>query len=169
MKEISLTQGYFTQVDDKDYDFLMSWNWHAKINVRADGSVCVYARRKGRKFEGEVGGSVHYMHHTLIGHPELGFETDHKDGNALNNQRYNIHNVTKRQNQQNRSGSNPSSQYPGVSWDKYVEKWQVRIQIDEKRKNLGHFDDEFEAAQAYKAVLESIGEIFAEGSIGSYL
>ena len=41
------------------------------------------------------------------------------------------------------------SKFVGVSWYKQIKKWQVKIRIDGKSKNLGYFDDEKEAACKY--------------------
>ena len=37
----------------------------------------------------------------------------------------------------------------GVTWNKNKQKWQARITSGGKRRNLGVFDDEGEAARAY--------------------
>ena len=41
------------------------------------------------------------------------------------------------------------SKYRGVSWDKSLNKWRVRIMVNGKRISLGVYDDEKEAAKAY--------------------
>lgn len=49
-----------------------------------------------------------------------------------------------------------SSKYKGVCWHKHHKKWTAKIQINGKRKHLGYFEDEREAAQEYiKACQES--------------
>ena len=49
------------------------------------------------------------------------------------------------------SSSSPSirSKFVGVSWNKERKKWEVSIQIDGKKKTLGYFHDEKEAACKY--------------------
>lgn len=51
---------------------------------------------------------------------------------------------------------NKSSKYKGVSWDKSRKKWQVSININNKKTYfIGRFQDELEAADAYiKAINE---------------
>lgn len=154
MREIPLTQGQTALVDDEDYEYLTQFYWCANRNKNT-----FYAVRSIRLVNGKR--ETVYMHHDTIGRPPTGLETDHKDGNGLNNQRYNIHHVTSRQNGQNKryhNGNKPSSQYPGVSWHKDRKKWRARIQIDGKIKHLGYFKEELEAAQAYKNAVEEIGE-----------
>ncbi len=49
-------------------------------------------------------------------------------------------------------GPTKSSKYKGVGWKKEKEKWQVIICVPgEKRKHLGYFEDEADAARAYDA------------------
>ena len=44
---------------------------------------------------------------------------------------------------------NRPSKYVGVSWKKRDKKWEVAIRIDGKRKGLGFYHDEKEAARIY--------------------
>ena len=44
-----------------------------------------------------------------------------------------------------------SSRFRGVCWYERDKKWQVRIGVDGKQKNIGRFVDEVEAAHAYDA------------------
>ena len=41
------------------------------------------------------------------------------------------------------------TEYVGVSWSKQHQRWRVRIQIADKRKFLGLFDSDYEAAMKY--------------------
>lgn len=93
MKEIPLTKGYKTIVDDEDYDFLMRWRWHAVI------AHSVYAERCERPRGGKI---KHIMMHRVINNTPDGMETDHINGNGLDNRRSNLRSVTKNQNQWNR-------------------------------------------------------------------
>ena len=84
--------------------------------------------------------------------------TDHIDGNPLNNQRDNLRICSSRENNQNHrhksATRNYSSKYPGVYWHKRAEKWMAYIKINKKRKHLGLFLIEEEAAKAYQNVCE---------------
>jgi hypothetical protein len=71
MKEICLTKGKNTIVDDKDYEWLNQWNWY----YGADG----YAVRNDKNLKRL------FMHRVIIQTP-IGMYTDHIDGNRLNNQ-----------------------------------------------------------------------------------
>lgn len=43
------------------------------------------------------------------------------------------------------------SRFAGVTWDKAKRKWRARITVDGKRRCLGRYAAELEAAQAYDA------------------
>jgi hypothetical protein len=44
---------------------------------------------------------------------------------------------------------NHSSEFLGVNWDKQYKKWRASIVVDGRKKILGYFDDEREAARLY--------------------
>jgi len=150
MKQIQLTQGKTAKVDDCDFDRLNQVKWYA-LKVKNT----FYAARKltidGKK-------NTILMHHIVIGFPPKGLETDHKDGSGLNNQKENLRHITHRQNLQNLKHVKKSSEYPGVYWDKSRKKWNARIKINGKSKNLGRFTTELAAFAAYKKAVNELGE-----------
>ena len=76
--------------------------------------------------------------------------TDHRNGNGLDNRRANLRICTLSENRMSsRKREGCSSQYKGIAWDKYRQKWQAYINVDGKRQHLGRFEDEREAARAY--------------------
>ena len=150
MKEISLSQGEAVLVDDEDFEWLMQWKWYAFKCCNTFYAV----RNKSIKYDGKRG--LVYMHIAILGKKD-GFEVDHKDGNGLNCQRYNLRHATKRQNQQNQHIKR-TSQYPGVHWHKPLAKWMGAIKISGKKKNLGCYVTELEAFTAYRQAVESLGE-----------
>jgi len=79
-----------------------------------------------------------------------------KDDNRIEN----LRDVTNSQNHMNRSiQTGRTSQYKGVSWHKRDQKWMAQIKINGKKKYLGYFTIEEDAAKAYdKAALEHFGE-----------
>lgn len=152
MKKIQLTQRQFALVDDKDFERLNKFKWFA-----FKAKKHFYAVRRPY-IDNDKGRKRIWMHHEVIGKPSKGFEIDHKNGKSLDNQQHNLRFVTRRQNQQNRKNQHSSSRYPGVCWDNEKIKWMAQIQINGKNKYLGRFIDEFNAFQAYKQVVKSLGE-----------
>ena len=150
MKEIGLTQNQVALVDDDLYEELNQAKWYA-LKVKN----VFYAARKlstnGKK-------NTILMHWEVIGKPQKGFEVDHRNGCGTDNQRENLRHVTHRQNLQNLKHVKKSSKYSGVYWDKSRNKWNARIKIKGKTKNLGRFTNEAEAFGAYSQAVEKLGE-----------
>lgn len=151
MKQIVLTRGKYTLVDDEDYEYLSQWKWHAD-----KGTKTFYARRNSLSANGKR--HIIKMHHEIIGKPPKGFEVDHRNGNGLWNLKNNLRFVTHRQNGQNRKNEKSSSKFPGVCWDKNRQKWMARIETKGITQYLGRFINEFEAFEVYRQAIESIGE-----------
>lgn len=68
---------------------------------------------------------------------------DHINGVKDDNRISNLRSVTYQQNQHNRTTAK------GYSWYKRDNKWQAHIRLNGKLKNLGKFNTEEEARQAY--------------------
>ena len=95
------------------------------------------------------------MHALITGFPE----TDHVNGNSLDNRRVNLREATRSQNNWNRGKQLGSSRFKGITWDKRDKNWKAQIQVNYKRISIGRFTDEIEAAKAYdKAAMEHFGE-----------
>jgi len=125
-------------VDDEDYDMLNKYKWHTKQSHNT-----LYAVRKPRNSYSR------FMHRTIIDVPE-GMETDHIDGNGLNNQKKNLRIVTHRENGQNRHQiKEKTSRFTGVDWYKSRGKWRAQIRIRGRPKHLGYFVCEEDARMAY--------------------
>jgi len=75
---------------------------------------------------------------------------DHKDRDPANNRISNLRECTPRENGQNSTKCWGSSKYRGVYWNKRANKWQAQIRVNKKRIYLGIFDDELDAANAYR-------------------
>ena len=153
MKEIILTQSQIALVDDDQYEFLIQWKWYAD---KPKTGYTFYAYRNSPTINGKRHRIA--MHHEVIGKPPKGFVNDHRNGRGLDNQRHNLRHVTRRQNLQNLKNIKKSSRYPGVCWDKTRKKWNTKITINGKTKNLGLFVNELQAFNAYKQAVENLGE-----------
>lgn len=83
---------------------------------------------------------------------------DHINGDRLDNRRENLRICTPSQQACNQAAYG-FSHYKGVSWCKRLKRWEVQICVLGKRKGLGTYADEKEAAKAYdKAARELHGE-----------
>jgi len=154
MKTIPLTQGYVALVDDEDFERLSKFKWNVAV-TKCTYRVKIYAKRK-EKVLGKY--TTIRMHRFILG---CSGHVDHKDGDGLNNQRGNLRPATRMQNGANRKKSTAecSSRWKGVCWRKDLQKWNAYIYFNKQRRHLGHFADEFDAAQAYNfAALELFGE-----------
>ena len=140
MKEIPLTKGLFALVDDEDFDRLNQWNWRAKKSRKT-----FYA---DRHFEKDGRRTYVHMHRLIVDAP-LELEVDHKDGNGLNNQRYNLRICTQKQNRRNISvQKNNRLGYKGVHQESKG-SFSARITVDKKLMWLGSYKNPIDAAKAY--------------------
>jgi len=141
MKEIPLTKGYVALVDDEDYPYLSQFKWCAKVEKYG----YVSAVRKAKMVSGKS--RLLYMHRVIMDAP-LGIDVDHRDGCALNNQRFNLRVCSRMENARNRGKSkNNTSGFCGVS--KHGSGFQAMIGVNRKRIHLGTYPTPEEAAQAY--------------------
>ena len=131
-----------------------------------DGKLFWKINRTNRVHIGDEAGFIHpngYKHirinnknhrtHRLIFLYHYGYLPqflDHIDQDKLNNKIKNLREVTRVQNGMNRkSYKNTSSKYKGVSWNKQNQRWVSYITINKKRKHLGSFINETDAAKTY--------------------
>ena len=141
MKEIPLTQGKVALVDDEDYPKLSVYKWHATPSRSGDVAYAASWSASGCK-------KLVLMHRIILGTPP-GMDTDHINGDGLDNRRENLRITTHRKNGQNMHISK-SSRFPGVNLDKMTGKWRSQIQVRGKRHTLGRFSNELEAATVYR-------------------
>jgi hypothetical protein len=143
MKEIKLTQGYVTLVDDDDFEYLNQFKWHVAI-VRNKYIYAIKVIKKDGKYK-----RIKLTNFLL--NPPDGYVVDHKDRNTLNNTRENLRICLPKENGRNISKTlkNTTSIYKGVVYHKGNKSWEARIKIDGKRIYLGNFKNEEDAAMAY--------------------
>lgn len=145
MAEIILTQGRVALVDDSDFEWLSQWKWH----VFKGCSGHVYAARNGPP--DNTGRRAHIFMHRVLVEPPAGLIVDHINGNGLDNQRANLRVADTTRNMWNRAPNRSgSSTHKGVYWHKQHSKWVAAIQVEKKRRHLGLFQSEAEAAAAYR-------------------
>lgn len=155
MKEIPLTHGYITIVDDEDYEYLSQFKWWAMKK----GNY-IYAERSN--YCNKTKKSNHMkMHREIMKVTDKSILVDHIDRNPLNNQKSNLRLCNKQQNAANsKKRKGGSSKYRGVSlcWDR-KNRYIARLYYKGRNYHLGRFKTEIEAAKAYnEKALELYGE-----------
>lgn len=96
--------------------------------------------------------AIHFLDHTPCG---WNLVVNHKDFNRTNNNVDNLEIVTNRENS-NKKHISSSSEYVGVYWNKKNNKWKAQIQVNNRRKHLGSFINEYDAYLAYENKLKTI-------------
>lgn len=155
MKEIVLSKGIVAFVDDEDFESLNKFKWH----TRKKGKM-FYAIRNTSRAGNKMAKTV-WMHKELLKVPE-DMDIEHKNRNGLDNQKNNLRQCTKAQNQWNTTeNENNTSGFKGCYFDKRDGMWFSSIQINGVRKYLGRFKTVEESAKAYDdAAFESHGEFY---------
>lgn len=144
MKLIPLSKGYFTYVDDNQYDYLMQWKWCAHNN----GKNQVYATTNIVDENGNK--KTVRMHRILLGLNSRKEHADHINGNTLLNTMSNLRKSTVAQNGWNKGKQkNNTSGYKGVFWLKQNNAWKACIRANKKIINIGLFKTKEEAAVCY--------------------
>lgn len=148
-KRIPMGKGLEAIVDELDYPMLCRFKWHSHAGYAYTGSRRVIEGRKPPAA----------MHRMILEVPD-GMFVDHINGIPHDNRRENLRVVEHQENMFNMACHKDStSTFKGVYWDKARSKWGATICKDGKRKGIGRYDSEVEAALAYnKKAIELFGE-----------
>jgi len=136
---IALTRGAHALVDVDDFDRVTEAGpWHVVDKVSRGTQ---YAR----------GGSADvYLHHFVLGASSVSGETDHINGNGLDNRKRNLRTTDASLNHANMWPQvGRTSVFKGVCFDNDRKKWTAKITVNYETVNLGRFDRESDAAIAY--------------------
>jgi len=143
MKYIHLTKGQNAMVDDQDYEYINQWKWLCSSHGYAVRVEYLGGGRKNTKRQ------TIKMHRLIMDTP-IDMETDHINGDRLDNRKENLRIVTRTENQHNRKlNSNNTSGYKGVHLYKPTNRWVARITVNSRLLLLGYFEEIKEAALAY--------------------
>lgn len=149
MRTIPLTQGRVAIVDD-DYERFGSHRWRWLPANKGKGGTG-YAVRSATT-DGQR--RIIYMHREIVAAPP-GLLVDHRDFNALNNQRANLRVCTRSESAAHRKGWS-GHRYKGVL-HRRAGRWEVRV----GNQYIGVFPTEEAAACAYDAVARELWGEFA--------
>jgi hypothetical protein len=144
--------GYTVLIDEADLELVGGYRWRAMKSK--SGKVYAYT---------VVGGKTVGLHRLILG-TDSGLDTDHRDGNPLNNRRSNLRPATHSQNMANKAAHrNNRSGLKGVYRAPMGKgggrPWRAAIQAKKRRHFLGTFTTAEQAARAYdEAAREHHGE-----------
>ncbi len=158
---VNLGEGIFALIDAADVQLVAGRTWfaHRAMTQKHYAANASNSRRPAGTPKWT------FLHNVILPSPP-GFETDHIDGDTLNNRRSNLRSATRSQNVANaRKPRRPgvaSSQYKGVVTLRGRNlKWRAGIGVRGQRIDLGCFETEEAAARAYdEAAREHFG-VFA--------
>lgn len=141
MKEIKLTRGLVTIVDDEDFEWLIQSKW------------CAYRGRCGYyavRTEYGLRQRTLRMHRVILNAPS-NVGVDHINGDSLDNRKSNLRFATAQQNQANRKHPNKNNQLGIKGVRKIGDKYGAYIKHNRKQINLGYFTLLEDADKAYRS------------------
>jgi len=138
---LELTRGYATLIDVADLERALHYRWYASrhgLRQYAYANTWVNGRR------GHLA-----LHRWLFVHDAV--NTDHRNGDTLDNRRSNLRPATVRQNRQGYRilPAGKTSRYRGVCWDKARQRWHAHIKEHRRVVAQARFATEEEAARWY--------------------
>lgn len=153
VKDIPLQNGMVALVDDEDYEKTIQRYWAVTSH---DTTLSITTNID----DGGKNRAVSLQRFIMQLNVRDGNVISFRDSNRLNFQKENlIVSDRKLVARKSRGQRNTSSKYKGVTWDKDLKKWRASIKAEGKRKHLGCFVLEDDAAKAYnKAVLIYFGD-----------
>jgi hypothetical protein len=133
MKQIPLSNGGSTTVDDEWYPVLSQWSWSRSVKGYAQRSV-------------KPGFSI--MMHQIVAMTPKALFTDHINNDKLDNRQVNLRVCTNAENARSRKRKPGRCGYRGVTL-RPNGRFEASIMVNYKSKSLGVFDTALEAAIAY--------------------
>jgi len=140
MKKIELTRGLWALVDDEDYADLDQYYWYADKKGFAIRNILSDETRSGYTTEAM---------HRYIMDAQPWESIIQKDGDRLNNQKYNLRRAPRAGHRHWFLPGAIPTRYRGVSQQKDYGKYRATICVENQMYHLGWYDTMEEAALAY--------------------
>lgn len=150
-KQIPLGNGYFSIVDDEDYDRVSAFHWHIHRGGATGAHLYALRCEELPKVNGKRKNRHVRMHRFILGldHTNKAI-VDHKDGDGLNNRRDNLRVTCYKGNNRNRKPRTGCvSPYKGVTFAKRDGVWKAGIRVNGEPKHIGRYLTDRDAALAY--------------------
>jgi len=157
MKKMIIETGETVLLEDEDYCWASQFKWWSN---KANSHLSIH-RKLPREGISKV--RCKYLHREIMERRGIdcgNFLVDHKDRNALNNQRSNLRRCTPSQSVMNRACYGKARKYRGVR-QKPCGSFSAEISANHKRYYLGTFEDEKAAAAAYNDAAKRLHGEFA--------
>ncbi len=153
MKYIKLTRGKQAKICDCHYELVASFKWQC-------GSHGYAMREQHISYINKVKKRKTVMMHRLIMDTPKDMDTDHINGDKLDNRCSNLRVCTTSQNAMNRASVSKCG-VKGVT-ERKNGRWQAHIGFKGKQETIGTFDTIYEAAMAYNKRAKELYGNFAK-------
>lgn len=144
---VQLTRGFQMRCSPDDYiRFVMEFG---DVSLHLSNGYAFFIKKR-----------TLYFHSWLMGFPKKPLMVSHIDADGLNNWQWNLEICTKSHNLRNLNDTlrnDTISGYRGVSWEDDRQKWEARIQVQNRTIHLGRFDTFDEAVAARESAEEKYG------------
>jgi hypothetical protein len=153
-RRIPLSQGKYAIVDPDDYERIVKQKWY--VSKRGNTHYAI----RGQWSPTLKKRLTIAMHREVIDVPD-DLYVDHINHHGWDNRKANLRPATAADNARNARYPkiNTTSKYRGVWYNRQTRKWRATIVVNRKRKQIGYFRDEIDAAKAYdKAAKKYYGQ-----------
>lgn len=156
----SLPTGECVFLSAEDWPQVKELKWHRRIQRGITYVESTLRRDPITKKQKTIS-----LHRFLLGVTDRTIFVDHINRNGLDNRRENLRLATRAENNRNsRKRTINPCKYKGVTWRHYNQKFVASITVAGKKKHLGSFKNQEEAAKAYDAAAKQFFGNFARGN-----
>lgn len=155
MRKLTTDDGFTLYYDSEDASLIEPWTWTTERHRSSHTTRTQVGKHEGKRIAVARRQRFHFYAHRMISGGGPDQIVRHLNGDGLDNRKNNltVDGVAC-------FGQTGKSQYRGVAWDEYAQKWRVTLGLVNGRTvNLTRHVNELEAAIAYdKAARERFGE-----------